>query len=118
MALPVLTAAARALLATPAGKKAIYKGSKAVARFLKGADPAAFVSSAAQKAAGQRLQSTMKRRARNAKIRVAGAAGAAGYGAAELSNEEGPIDMKAKGGLIKSRIDGIAAKGKTRAKHR
>jgi hypothetical protein len=154
MALPVLTAAALALLATPAGKKAIYKGSKAVARFLKGADPAAFVSSAAQKAAGQRLQSTMKRRARNAKIRVAGAAGAAGYGAAELSNEEGPMredwrDMKAnavkeeeqraaaaaakekrqeitrktatllnKGGLIKSRIDGIAAKGKTRAKHR
>jgi hypothetical protein len=80
--------------------------------------------------------------------------GQQGTGAAELSNEEGPMredwrDMKAnavkeeeqraaamaakekrqeitrktatllnKGGLIKSRIDGIAAKGKTRAKHR
>jgi hypothetical protein len=154
MALPALTAAARALLKTPAGQKAIRKGSKAVARFLKGADPAAFVPSAAQRTAGQRLQGTMARRARNDRIRVAGAAGAAGYGAAELSNEEGPMredwrDMKAnavkeeeqraaamaakergqeitrktatllnKGGLIKSRIDGIAAKGKTRAKHR
>jgi hypothetical protein len=154
MALPALTAAARALLKTPAGQKAIRKGSKAVARFLKGADPAAFVPSAAQRTAGQRLQGTMARRARNERIRVAGAAGAAGYGAAELSNEEGPMredwrDMKAnavkeeeqraaamaakergqeitrktatllnKGGLIKSRIDGIAAKGKTRAKHR
>jgi NAD dependent epimerase/dehydratase family enzyme len=154
MALPVFTAAARALLKTPAGQIAIRKGSKAVARYLKRMDPAAFVSSAAQRTAGQRLQSTMARRARNAKIRVAGAAGAAGYGAAELSNEKEYMredfrDMKAnavkeeeqraaaaaakekrqeitretaallnKGGLIKSRIDGIAAKGKTRAKHR
>jgi hypothetical protein len=88
MALPVLTAAALALLATPAGQIAIRKGSKAVARLLK----------------------------RNKPTR--GSVLLAGSGAAELSNEEGPIDMKAKGGLIKSRIDGIAAKGKTRAKHR
>ena len=88
MALPVFTAAARALLATPAGQIAIRKGSKAVARFLK----------------------------RNKPTRTSVLL--AGSGAAELSNEEGPIDMKNKGGLIKSRIDGIAAKGKTRAKHR
>ena len=88
MALPALAAAALALLATPAGQIAIRKGSKAVARFLKRTKP------------------------------TRGSVLLAGSGAAELSNEEGPIDMKNKGGLIKSRIDGIAAKGKTRAKHR
>ena len=119
MALPALAVAAKTLLKTPAGQIAIRKGSKAVARFLK----------------------------RNKPTRTSVLL--AGSGAAELSNEEGPIDMKAnaakeeeqraaaaaakekrqeitrktaallnKGGLIKSRIDGIATKGKTRAKHR
>ena len=148
-----LSAAAKALLKTPAGKKAIEKGSKAVARFLKREDPKSFAASDAQKAAGQRLQNTMKGRRRNEKIRVAGAAGAAGAAVGRETKKddvrEDWRDMKAnaieeevqrkraaaakkrrqeisqeaatllnKGGLIKSRIDGIARKGKTKAKHR
>ena len=70
--------AARALLKTPAGQRAIARGSKAVERFLKRNDPKSFAATPAQKTAGQRLQKTMKRRRRNEKIRVAGAAGAAG----------------------------------------
>jgi hypothetical protein len=73
-----LSAAAKRLLQTTAGEKAIKKGSAAVARFLKRNDPDAFKPTPAQIAAGQKLQKTMKRRRRNEKIRVAGAAGAAG----------------------------------------
>ena len=81
MIAPVLAGlglAARALLKTPAGQRAIARGSKAVERFLKRNDPKSFAATPAQKTAGQRLQKTMKRRRRNEKIRGAAAAGAAG----------------------------------------
>ena len=145
-----LSAAARALLKTPAGQKALDKGSKAVARFLRKNDADAFKPSEAQQAAGQRLQKTMKRRRRNEKIRVGTAAGAAGVAVGrETKNgvREDWRDMKAtaaeeekqrkkvpsperrrkisqeaatllnKGGFVgkKTKRDGIAIRGKTRA---
>jgi len=88
-------AATRALLKTPAGQKALDKGSKAAARFLKKYDP----------------RTMTKQERRNKKISVAGAA------VTEPSILGGDTNLT-KGGLIKSHIDGIARKGKTRAKHR
>tara|TARA_R110000765_G_scaffold75157_1_gene147369 strand:- start:237 stop:707 length:471 start_codon:yes stop_codon:yes gene_type:complete len=144
-----LTVAAKALLKTPAGQAAVKRGSKAITRFLKREDPKSFAASDAQKAAGQKLQKTMKGRRRNEKIRAAGAAGVTGAVVGRETKKgvrEDFRDMKATaakeeeqrtkaaaakkrrqkisreaatllngGGLIKSRRDGIARKGKTKA---
>ena len=72
-----LTVGAKALLNTPAGKRAVAKGSKAVVRFLKGKDPKAFKPTPAQREAGRRLQKTMKGRRLKTNIKVGAGAGAA-----------------------------------------
>tara|TARA_R110002012_G_scaffold123457_1_gene273920 strand:+ start:513 stop:983 length:471 start_codon:yes stop_codon:yes gene_type:complete len=145
-----LSAAAKALLKTPAGQKAVERGSKAVARFLRKNDPDAFKPSEAQRKAGEKLQKTMGRRRRNEKIRVGTAAAAAGAAAGRKTKNgvrEDWRDMKAtaaeqekqrkkvpspetrkkisqeaatllnKGGFVgkKTKRDGIAIRGKTRA---
>ena len=146
-----LSAAAKALLKTPAGQKAVERGSKAVARFLRKNDPDAFKPSEAQIAAGQKLQKTLKRKRLNKNIRVGTAAAAAGAAAGRETKKgvrEDWRDMKAtaaeeeaqrtkaastkkrrqeisqeaatllnKGGFVgkKTKRDGIAIRGKTRA---
>jgi|TARA_R110000824_G_C14789129_1_gene633003 hypothetical protein len=87
-----LSAAARALLKTPAGQRAIEKGSKAVARFLKNKDPADFKPTAAQIAQGKNLQKIMKRRRLVKNIKVGVGAGAAGAIAGKALNKTDPID--------------------------
>lgn len=102
MAVPLiagLSAAAKALLRTPAGQRAIERGSKAVARFLKKNDPDAFKPSDKMKEAGQRLQKTMKGRRRSQRVIDATAAGAAGVVVGrdtKKSVREDWRDMKAK----------------------
>ena len=86
-----LSAGARALLKTPAGQRAVDRGSKAVARFLKNKDPSSFTPSDAQKLAGQRLQKTMKRRALNKNVKVGVGSGAAGVAAGRVTK---PDDKK------------------------
>lgn len=135
-----LTAAAKALLNTPAGRKAVEKGSKAVTRFLKRKDPKAFEPTPAQQAAGRRLQQTMKRKRLVKNIQVGTAAAAAGAAAGIATDEDEYMcedwrDMKAnaieeerrrkldresagllnKGGFVKGKAnrDGIAIRGKT-----
>jgi hypothetical protein len=83
-----LSAGARALLKTPAGQRAVDKGSKAVARFLKNKDPSSFKPSDAQKIAGQRLQKTMKRRALNKNVKVGAGSGAAGVAAGRATKSD------------------------------
>ena len=90
MVAPVLAGlglAARALLRTPAGQRAIARGSKAVERFLRRNDPGAFKPTDAQVTAGKKLQKTMKKRRLVKNIKVGAGAGAAGAIAGRASNK-------------------------------
>jgi hypothetical protein len=123
MPLPILmklSAAARTLLKTPAGRKAVEKGSTAVKKFLERHEqvinphglPAKKLAANTAKAA--------------AAVAAAGTAGGTlGHAYDKYANESSRRRHGyKKGGVVKSSrkksksIDGIARKGKTRAKHR
>ena len=86
-----LSAGARALLQTPAGKRAIDRGSQSVMRFLKKNADDIKPPTDKQLAAGQRLQKTMKRRALNKNVKVGAGSVAAGVAAGRATK---PDDKK------------------------
>ena len=86
-----LSAGARALLNTPAGKRAIDRGSQSVMRFLKKNADDIKPPTDKQLAAGQRLQKTMKGRALNKNVKVGVGSGAAGVAAGRVTK---PDDKK------------------------
>ena len=86
-----LSAGARALLQTPAGKRAIDRGSQSVMRFLKKNADDIKPPTDKQLAAGQRLQKTMKKRALNKNVKVGVGSGAAGVAAGRVTK---PDDKK------------------------
>jgi len=97
MPLPILaglSVAARTLLKTPAGQRAIARGSKSVARFLKRNDPKAFKPTDAQVAAGKKLQKTLKRKRLVKNIKVGAASGATGVAAGKATNKRKPVSKE------------------------
>lgn len=97
---PIITGiskTAEALLKTPAGQRAIKRGTKSVNRFLKKNADDIKPPTPKQQEAGKRLQKSMKKRALNKKVQVGAGSGATGVAVGrktKSNNRKGRTDFR------------------------
>ena len=100
MVAPIITGiskTAEALLKTPAGQRAIKRGTKSVNRFLKKNADDIKPPTPKQQEAGKRLQKSMKKRALNKKVQVGAGSGATGVAVGretKSNNRKGRTDFR------------------------